>query len=99
MAVNAVPRRLRSVEIPEGYKCPVNGVSSSRDDDVRWVACPLFLGDFISYGSCLDLQGLARSEEFESDPYRDMFEDIAKQRGASLAAVRMQCLCHHQIYC
>lgn len=94
MTINAVPKRMCSSQLPECYTCPIDRVTKSSDGKARWVRCPLVSEKFISYGSCLDLQGLARSEEFYSDSFVDLFENIAEQRGISMGSARVICLRH-----
>lgn len=94
MTINAVPKRVSSSQLPCGYKCPIDSVSESSEEHGEWVECPLVSKEFISLGSCLDLQDLARSEEFYSDPYLDMFETVASKEGSSVKNVRRACLRH-----
>lgn len=94
MTINAIPERVSSSELPIGYKCPIDSVSDSSEATGEWVRCPLVAGQYVSLGSCLDLQNLARSEGFYSDPYLDMFEAIAKRTGVPTGVVRSRCLQH-----
>lgn len=83
-----------SSELPPGYKCPIDSVSESSEATGEWVQCPLASGEYISLGSCLDLQDLARSEGFYSDAYLDMFEGIAERRQIAIGEARRMCLRH-----
>lgn len=94
MTVNAIPKRVLSSELTEGYKCPVDSVSESSEPTAEWVRCPLVSDEHISLGSCLDLQDLARSEGFYSDPYLDMFEAIAACKEVPIENARRICLRH-----
>lgn len=53
-------------------------------------------GQPICYGCCLDYQGLARSLEFENDPFRNLFHSLSKQTGKPVAKLRLECLEHQQ---
>jgi len=94
MTVNAIPKRVFSSDLSEGYKCPIDSVSDSSEAAGEWVQCPLVSQEYVSLGSCLDLQDLARSEEFYSDPYLDMFEAIATRSSSSVEDARKTCLRH-----
>jgi hypothetical protein len=50
----------------------------------------------ICFGCCLGLQSLARATDFDNDPYRGLFDDVAKETRVSVASLRQICLTHQQ---
>ena len=51
-------------------------------------------GEYICYGSCLDLQSLARSEDFYEDSFLDLFKVVTKMEKHTLREARNLCLNH-----
>lgn len=95
--INAVPPRYKAADlnIAPNAKCALcKTIDTSQDR--RWVVCPLVNGQAICYGCCLDYQGLARTLEFEDDPFRDLFDSLAHKTGESVATLRLKCLEHQQ---
>lgn len=97
MSINAVPKRHSSREIPLSYTCPVDEVTTTSDSNTRWVECPLVANEYICYGSCLDLQDLARSEDFYTDQFISIFERLASKRKVTIRCLRIECLKHQKI--
>ena len=50
--------------------------------------------DFICTGSCIDHQGVARSEVFHDDPDRGLFDKLAAATGKRVAELRWICMRH-----
>ena len=50
----------------------------------------------ICFGCCLDLQSLARATDFDNDPFRGLFDDVAKKTRMPAASLRRICLTHQQ---
>jgi hypothetical protein len=96
---NAVPPRHVAQELglrPDAA-CPLCGTRETNPDIQReWVRCPMVQNKPIDLGCCLDHQGVARAEDFESDSYRDLFETLSRRIGRSVAVLRLQCLQHQQ---
>ena len=95
--MNAVPQRFSLKNFPsyEDYVCPLSNISASETGaPQRWVFCPLVDEKPIAYGSCLDFQGLARAEDFETDPFIDLFKELSHKTGKSVKELRRICLKH-----
>ena len=96
--MNAVPKCFPPSEIDnfEKYQCPISGVSARGNNaPSRWVECPLVKGA-ICYGSCLDLQSIARDEEFETHPFVDIFYKLSQEIDAKVIELRKTCLTHQR---
>lgn len=99
MGIVSVPDRKRAGEIELGpdYQCPLCVVQTVADAvDTGWVRCPMLEGGFICFGCCVDLQGVARSADFEAHPYYDFFLDVANKTGKQIHDLRRKCL-EHQV--
>ena len=95
--MNAVPPRfsLKNLQGYENYICPLSNISAiGVNASERWVFCPLVDEKLIGYGSCLDFQGLARAEDFETDPFIDLFKELSYKSGKSVEELRQICLKH-----
>lgn len=95
--MNAVPPRfsLKNLQGYENYVCPLSNISAMEANaPERWVFCPLVDEKPIGYGSCLDFQGLARAEDFETDPFVDLFKKLSVKTGKSVKELRQVCLKH-----
>lgn len=95
--MNAVPERLVAGQLglSERDACPSCSTSDA-DGTRRWVRCPMFDSRAICYGCCLDLQDLARSLDFEEDPFRDLFSKVGRLTGKDVRQLRATCLEHQQ---
>ena len=99
MSINAVPERYTSAELgcARDAPCPLCRTCETDEGiDRLWVVCPLVGGRPICEGCCLDYQGLARSEVFDDDPVRGLFDDLSFRTGMSVSALRRKCLEHQQ---
>src|ERR1700750_1875436 len=95
--INAVPPRYSSEELNLSTRTQC-AVCRTHDDghSRRWVLCPMLDEKPICYGCCLDFQSLARSLEFEDDPFRDLFDTVSRERNVSVPSLRLRCLEHQQ---
>lgn len=94
--MNAVPKRFSSLEINnyKTYHCPISGVAAySNNASTRWVNCPMVNDRPICYGLCLDLQSIARDDEFE---YVEDFYELSKKLKIDVAKLRKICLSHQR---
>lgn len=96
--INAVPPRYTSgdLSLTPGAKCRLCQSGQSGRVTQRWVLCPMVGGQPICYGCCLDYQGLARSLDFEDNPFRDDFDSLSRKLGIPVAELRHTCLGHQQ---
>jgi len=94
--VNAVPDRIRSSQLDGIYICPVDKTSSSENEQTKWVKCPMLKNKHVCYGSCLDLQNIARYKRFYDDPEIKIFEKIGKREQLSVSYLRSICLKHQR---
>lgn len=93
----AIPVTLAAREVdPTGrYVCPACKVQpSSAEDDPGWVLCPMLDDAAICLGCCIDVQQVARSSEFSTSAWRDLFDDIAALTGERFSTLRQSCLAH-----
>lgn len=97
MSMNAVPPRVTAAQlgIDENQACPACGTQDTTRSR-RWVRCPMLGHSAICYGCCLDLQDLARAPDFDSDPFRDLFDRLASDTGREVRELRQLCLGHQQ---
>jgi len=93
--LNAVPSRYTAAELDLGPRAECE-LCHTRDAERDWVLCPLVHGRPICYGCCLDLQGLARSGDFDTNPFRGLFDDLARKTGSTAGALRLRCLEHQE---
>jgi hypothetical protein len=92
-----IPPKLTGAQVdPKGtYQCPLCRSQTSADPvDTGWVRCPMLDERAICLGCCVDYQAVARAEEFERHPFRDLFNDAARVTGRSIDEVRRRCLEH-----
>jgi hypothetical protein len=97
--LNAVPPRYTSAEVglTRLATCPLCGTQEQDERIERlWVRCPLVGGVAICEGCCYDYQGLARSEDFEDDPFVTLFEELAARVATPVQTLRRRCLEHQQ---
>lgn len=96
---SAIPRRYSARELGLRPDAPC-ALCGTREADTsierEWVLCPLVGGQPIDLGCCLDYQGLARAEDFESDVYRGLFDQLSSRTGRSVDQLRLECLEHQQ---
>ena len=95
--MNAVPPRfsIKNLKGYERYICPASNIRAFEANmPEQWVHCPLFNEKPIGYGSCLDIQGLARAEDFETDPFIGLFEELSRKTGKNVKELRKVCLKH-----
>lgn len=92
-----IPSRLSGVEIdPTGrYRCPLCGSQIAGDSaDTSWVRCPMLADQVICLGCCVDHQAVARADDFDSHPFRDLFVHVARVTGSTSSELRRRCLQH-----
>lgn len=94
--LNAIPRRYADAELGLSRAAECLLCRTSDLIEREWVLCPLVGGKPICLGCCLDLQRLARAVDFYEDPWRDLFEEVARQTGLPVATLRLRCLEHQQ---
>jgi hypothetical protein len=96
---NAVPRRYAATELgmKQDAACALCG-GRELDPEIPqdWVRCPMVRDRPIGLGCCLDYQGVARAQDFESDALRDLFETLSRRTNQSVAVLRLQCLRHQR---
>ncbi len=95
----SIPRYSSGYEVdPEGrYTCPLCGSQATGDAvDTGWVSCPMLDGKVICLGSCIDHQAAARSEDFQSHPDRELFDELTRRSQVTAHKLRSLCM-HHQI--
>lgn len=91
------PRELSNTNVEKHavYECPVCQVQSSRSKvEIAWVACPILYGRHICVGCCIDIQGVAHSESFETRATSKNFRNAIELSEKAAAAVRIVCLDH-----
>lgn len=96
---NAVPRRYTAKEfgLAPDAACAICGTRETDPElEQEWVRCPMVRNGPIGLGCCLDYQGVARAEAFDSDVYRDLFDTLSRRTARSVATLRLQCLQHQQ---
>jgi len=97
--MEAIPKKFEAGQIdPRGrYKCPLCVVQTTADDvDTGWVHCPMLNDRPICIGCCIDLQSVARVEDFATHPYRDLFDEVSLKTGKEVAELRQICLSHQE---
>ena len=97
--MQAIPRVVpgRVVDPTGRYRCPLCSVQSTGDDaDTGWVRCPMMADRMICLGSCIDHQAVARAENFEDDPERDLFFSVSEISGSPVTDLRRICM-EHQV--
>lgn len=96
--MNAVPERFPPSEIKnfQNYICPISGIKANgKNAPSQWVNCPL-VEQPICYGLCLDLQSIARDDEFDDHPYVEDFYNLAKKLKVHVLKLRKNCLNHQK---
>jgi hypothetical protein len=97
--MHAIPERFDQKMIdPSGcYVCPLCQAQSTSDEsDTGWVYCPMLRDRPVCLGCCIDYQSVARADEFDSHPYRDLFDSLSAQGGMTVERLRQICL-NHQV--
>src|SRR5436190_2018867 len=85
------------VDSKRQYRCPLCDVQTTADEvDTGWVLCPMLDSDPICLGCCLDIQNVARIEDFATHPYHDLFEDVSLKTGKEVTELRQICLIHQE---
>lgn len=89
-----IPKEYPSNAIADGglYICPL--CEASRTDeavDPKWVYIPV-LENAICAGCCYDLYSLARSDSFDDNPYKSLYDDLARRTGTSVEDIRLALL-------
>ncbi|WP_107668559.1 hypothetical protein [Cyanothece sp. BG0011] len=96
--MNAVPERFPTSEIKnfQNYVCPISGIKANgKNAPSQWVNCPL-VEQPICYGLCLDLQSIARDDEFDDHLYVEDFYKLAKKLNVDVLKLRKTCLNHQK---
>jgi len=87
----------RQVDPTGQYRCPLCEVQSAGDsEDPGWVRCPMLDGKMICFGSCVEFQKVARSEDLDSHYDRGLMLELSSSVGRSVTALRSTCV-QHQI--
>lgn len=97
--MEAIPETFEASQIdPRGrYKCPLCDIQTTSDEaDTGWVHCPMLNDRPICLGCCLDLQNIARSENFMAHPYRGLFDEVGLKTGKDVTELRQICLRHQE---
>ena len=94
--MHAAPKPAPIPHLDSGvYRCPISGApAAGADAEELWVSCPLVNDQVIFWGSCLDLQTVARNTDFLTDIYFDLFHDISRLTGVPIDELRTVCLRH-----
>jgi len=99
VSYHAVPRIYKAEELGLKQKDPC-ALCGSREIDPSitrdWVRCPLVDDAPICLRCCFDYQAVARSEDFDSHPFRGLFDYLSKRIRRSVPYLRMTCLQHQQ---
>lgn len=97
--MEAIPETYKATDIDQTgrYKCPLCEDQTTGDEvDTGWVLCPMLQGKPICLGCCLDYQNVARLEDFDENPYHDLFDEAAEKTGKAAVALRRNCLAHQE---
>lgn len=87
----------RNVDPMGGYRCPT--LSSAKYGDSEnpgWVQCPMLNGEMICFGSCVEFQKVAKSEDFDSHHDKGLMLKLSANIERSVRELRTICV-QHQI--
>ncbi|XZE43816.1 hypothetical protein SH467x_003392 [Pirellulaceae bacterium SH467] len=74
-------------------KCPYCQSQSTLDvEDIGWVPGPLNRNTYICLGCCEDIYSVCASDEYDTNPYRDLVEEAAKVEKVSTRMFRTKCI-------
>lgn len=99
MGRHAIPTYLTGQELDTSgqYKCPLCTVQTTSDKvDTGWVYCPMLNNHAICLGCCIDYQKVARSEDFDGHPFRDLFDTACQITNRQVSLLRKLCLIHQE---
>lgn len=98
--MEAIPEIFAAADIASKtnrYRCPLCKAQTTEDPaDTGWVRCPMLRDTFICLGCCIDHQSVARAENFDAHPYRDLFDGVSKVGRIPARRARLNCLEHQE---
>lgn len=99
LAMEAIPDTFEAKQIDSRgrYRCPLCDVQTTADEvDAGWVFCPMLEDRPICLGCCLDYQNVARLEDYDTHPYRTLFDEASAKTGKKAGELRKICLSHQE---
>lgn len=74
-------------------RCPYCKSQSTLDfDDIGWVPGPVNSQSYICLGCCEDIYSVCASDEYNTNPYRDLVDEAARVEGVSTRDFRIKCI-------